>query len=92
MFQILPPTRIFSKTFLPQKMRANNTNLTQKRERKNIVNFGTYDRKTNFYQPLGKVAPSFARNRKFSSTIFSFSKYKHNAKERTKKYRLEPKL
>jgi hypothetical protein len=73
-------------------MRTNNANLTQKRERKKVEYFQSYDRKTIFSHPLGQVAPSFNQNQKTSSTIYFFLKYEHNAKEILKKYSLELEL
>jgi hypothetical protein len=53
-FLFQQPTLIFSKTFLPLNLRADNTKLMQKTDWKKVGYFRSYDRKTIFDQPLGQ--------------------------------------
>jgi hypothetical protein len=72
-----PPTRIFSKTFLPWNLRVDNTKLMQKIDWKKVGYFRSYGRKTIFDQPLGQVAPSWAKMKKLLPqflSIFNTSK------------------
>jgi hypothetical protein len=75
-----PLTMIFSKTFLPLNLRGDNTKLMQKPDWKKFGYFQSYDRITIFVQPLGQVAPSWAKMKKLPQFLLIFNTSKRQKK------------
>jgi hypothetical protein len=68
-----PPTLIFSKTFFLQKMRINNTNLTQKTDWKKLNTFEVMVEKPILTNPLGEWRHLVKKFKTFFHNFFSFS-------------------
>jgi hypothetical protein len=82
---------IFSKTFLPLNLPADNTKLMQKQIEKKENTSEVMAEKQFLINPLGKCA-ILSQNEKTSSIVFPHFQHKQNAKEILRKNSLEPKL